>query len=94
MTRYLNIALLSAALLVPMAVTPTALRAEDRRSYHDKEHNDDHEWNNHEDKAYRVWLKENHRKHDDFSRLKEEDRQSYWGWRHNHSDAELKIKIR
>ncbi len=38
--------------------------------------------------------KENHRKYRDFSRLRDNDRQAYWGWRHEHSDALLKIDIR
>jgi hypothetical protein len=91
--------LLSAVLLAPTA----ALRAQDRqdqkdhkdaRTYHDKQHNDDHEWNSHEDQAYRIWAKENHRKYSDFAKLKDRDQQSYWAWRHDHSDAALKIEIR
>ena len=93
MPRFLKVALLSAALMAPIAMAPTALRAEDRK-YHDKQHNDDHVWNNHEDQAYRMWVKENHRKYADFARLKEEDQQAYWGWRHEHSDAVLNINIR
>jgi len=88
--RFFSTALLGAALLVPVAAT-----AEDAaRSYHDKKHNDDHEWNNHEDQAYRIYAKENHRKYRDFSRLRENDQQAYWNWRHEHSDAVLKIDIR
>jgi hypothetical protein len=95
MPRFLNAILLGAALIVPVAMAPTALRAEDQkaRTYHDKQHNDDHEWNSHEDQAYRAWTKETHRKTRDFSRLKDNDQQAYWGWRHEHSDALLKIDI-
>jgi Ni/Co efflux regulator RcnB len=97
MPRFLNIALLSAALMGPIAIAPTALRAQDRkeaRTYHDKQHNDDHAWNGQEDKAYRIYAKQNHRKYSDFSRLKDNDQQNYWNWRHEHSDALLKIEIR
>lgn len=95
MPRFWNTVLLGAVLITPVTLTPTLLRADDRpHSYHDKAHNDDHEWNSHEDKAYRIWAKENHRKYRDFSKLREEDRDSYWGWRHNHSDAELKLVIK
>jgi hypothetical protein len=96
MPRFLHTALLSAALLAPVAITPTALRAEDHRdrTYHDRDHNDDHHWDRHEDRAYRMWVKENHRRYRDFDRLREEDRQAYWGWRHEHSDAVLRIDIR
>jgi Ni/Co efflux regulator RcnB len=97
MSRFLNTALLAAALIIPLAMTPTALRAEDHKpgqTYHDKQHNDDHEWNSHEDQAYRIYAKQNHRKYSTFSQLKENDQQAYWGWRHDHSDALLKITIR
>ena len=95
MPRFLMAALLGAALTVPMAITPTALRAEDKkaRKYHDKKNNDDHEWNSHEDQAHRMWETENHRQHRDFDKMNENDRQSYWGWRHDHSDSLLKIEI-
>ncbi|HLK20566.1 MAG TPA: hypothetical protein VKT81_16540 [Bryobacteraceae bacterium] len=93
MSRFLNSLLLGAALVAPIAFTPTTLRAEDRK-YHDAERNDDHVWNSHEDRAYRIYLKQNHRRYVNFERLKEEDRSAYWAWRHNHDDAALKIDIR
>jgi hypothetical protein len=97
MSRFWNVALLTAALMAPIAMAPTALRAQDQRAtrtYHDKQHNDDHAWNGQEDKAYRIYAKQNHRKYSEFSKLKEEDQQNYWNWRHEHSDALLKIEIR
>ena len=63
-------------------------------NYRDREHNDEHHWDNRKDRAYRMWAKENHRKYRDFSKLRENDQQSYWGWRHSHSDAQLRIDIR
>jgi hypothetical protein len=93
MSRFWSTALLSMALIAPISLTPTQMRADDHR-YHDKEGNDDHEWNQREDRAYRIWVKENHRKNVNFEKLKDEDRESYWRWRHQHSDAELKINIR
>ena len=96
MSGFWKASALAAVLILPVAVAPTALRADDRNahSYHDKDHNDDHQWNAHEDKAYRIYAKENHHKYQNFSKLKEEDQQNYWGWRHEHSDSVLKINIR
>jgi Ni/Co efflux regulator RcnB len=96
MNRFWNVALLAAALAIPVAVAPTALKAQDQKSrtYHDKQHNDDHQWNAHENQAYRIYAKQNHRKAGDFSRLNDNDQQAYWGWRHEHSDALLKIEIK
>src|SRR5450755_850197 len=94
LSRFCHATLLGAALIIPVALTPTVVRAQTPRSYHDKEHNDDHQWNSHEDRAYKMYAKENHRKASNFARLKENDQQAYWGWRHGHSDAILKINIR
>jgi hypothetical protein len=97
MSRFLNTALLGAFLLAPLALTPTVLRADPQataRTYHDKDHNDDHEWNGNENKAYRIYAKQNHRKAAEFSTLNETDQQGYWNWRHEHSDAVLKINVR
>ena len=97
MSRFCNTALLSAALLAPIAVAPLALRAQDPaavRTYHDKQNNDDHQWNGQEDKAYRMYAKQNHRKYTDFAKLNDSNQQNYWKWRHEHSDALLKIDIK
>jgi hypothetical protein len=96
MSRFLNVALLSAALMVPIAMAPTALRAQapQVRSYHDKQRNEDHAWNGQEDKAYRIYAKQNHVKYREFSKLNDNDQQNYWNWRHEHSDALLKIEIK
>lgn len=94
MPRFITKILLGSSLLLPFAVTPSASLADDKpRVYHDKERNEDHEWNEREDKAYRIWVKENHRKYRDFAKLKEEEQRAYWGWRHDHSDAVLKIDV-
>ena len=97
MPRFLNAALLGAALVVSIAMPTTALRAADQknvRTYHDTQRNDDHQWNRNEDQAYRAYVKQNHRKNTTFVKLKEPDQQAYWGWRHEHSDAVLRINIR
>jgi hypothetical protein len=96
MSRFWNTALLSAALMVPVAMATRLLRADDKAAvtYHDKQHNDDHQWNGQEGKAYRIYAKQNHRKYSDFSKLKDDDQQNYWNWRHEHSDAVLKIEVK
>jgi hypothetical protein len=64
------------------------------RTYHDAKQNDDHQWNDHEDRAYQMWTQETHRKSEDFAKRNSRDQQSYWNWRHDHSDAQLKIEIK
>ncbi len=91
---FLNAALLGAALVVSTALAPSVLRAEPASvTYHDKVHNDDHEWNGQEQKAYGAYQKQYHRKDNDFSKQSPKNQQAYWNWRHQHSDADLKIEI-
>ncbi len=92
MKSILKTSILAISLVGPVAMN-TALKAQDR-SYHDAGHNDDHAWNDHEDKAYRIWVKQNHRKYVAFGKLRDEDRENYWRWRHDHDDAALKIVIK
>jgi len=98
-TRLYRTGILSLTLIAPFAMAPSAQPADDdhrqeTRRYHDARHNDDHEWNNREDQAYRMWVQERHRKYEDFDKLRDRDRENYWNWRHDHSDAQLKIQIR
>ena len=101
MLRFLNHALLGGALVGSLAIAPTALRADhddhDRdhdRVYQDRDHHDEHHWDGREDRAYRIWAREQHRRAENFERLREEDRAAYWNWRHEHSDAVLHIDVR
>ncbi len=95
MFRFTKTAFLVASVMAPVSVVPALFAAEVTvRSYHDSARNDDHRWDKNEDRAYRVWVKENHRRYTTFNRLKENDRSSYWGWRHDHPDASLNIKVR
>ena len=62
MIRYLPTVLLGTALTLSLNVSP--LRADhEGRSYHDDRGKDDHHWDSHEDKALRIWEREQHRKH-------------------------------
>jgi hypothetical protein len=95
MLRLANAAFVAAALIAPIAVTPVLFGAEvSVRTYHDSARNEDHRWDKNEDRAYRAYVKENHRRYTSFGRLKENDRSAYWGWRHDHPDASLNINIR
>jgi hypothetical protein len=97
MKPYLSIALAGTALVAGLTLAPRFAQAQDHKdgpTYHDKKGNDDHQWNDHEDKAYAIYQKDNHRKNVEFGKLKVNDQQNYWNWRHQHSDALLKIDIR
>lgn len=89
MHRYIQLALVGAALTVPVAI-----RAQDRndnaqtRRYEDKAHHDTHEWNEAEERAYRHYLEEHHRKYHEFDKANRREQEDYWKWRHTHPDEE------
>jgi hypothetical protein len=91
--RFRNALLFTAFAAIPFVMSPGIAVAEEAH-YHDAAHNDDHVWGKNEDQAYRIWVKQNHRKNVEFAKLRAEDQASYWAWRHDHSDAVLKINIR
>jgi hypothetical protein len=85
MIRLSKTAFVIGTLMAPVALSPVALFAADR-VYHDTARNDDHHWNADEDRAYRQWVRENHRHYTSFNKLKEGDQRAYWAWRHDHLD--------
>ena len=86
--------LLSAALIAPVAARADDRNHQDRR-YYDKDVRDYHSWNGDEDRAYRVYLQEQHRDYRDFNRAKREQQRQYFRWRHEHPNNTLfKIEIR
>jgi hypothetical protein len=90
MHRFFQVALLGAALMATVATGPSALKADDDHPtrYHDRERNDDHEWNNREDRAYQKWLDEKHHAKREFAKLKNKEQREYWKWRHEHPDKD------
>jgi hypothetical protein len=83
--------LLGAALLVPVTVNA----ADHDKRYYDRDGHDYHAWNGQEDRAYRVYLGEQHRDYREFRREKPAQQQVYFKWRHEHPDSSLfKVEIR
>ena len=94
MHRFLFVSgfLLGAAWLVPVGA-----RAEDHKdkTYYDRDGHDRHTWNGQEDKAYRVYLGEQHREYVDFGKVKVTQQTEYFRWRHQHPDNVLfKVEIK
>ncbi|MGH9529610.1 MAG: hypothetical protein ACRD2S_06790 [Terriglobales bacterium] len=96
--RHLCFLVLTAALVVPVAMTSTALAQDDNRQedsqhndkkqtrVYDRTHKDYHTWDSNEDRAYHQYLTEQHKGDVDYSKLKKKDQDQYWKWRHNHPD--------
>ena len=77
--------------------TPLVMGAADKhdKRYYDRGGRDYHKWDSHEDRAYRVYLGEQHRDYREFGKTKAAEQQQYFKWRHEHPDDVLfKIEIR
>ena len=53
---------------------------------YDPVHKDYHQWDDHEDRAYRAYLTENHQEYRVYGKQKKADQSRYWKWRHEHPD--------
>ena len=86
--------LLGAALTVPNAVmaqqtdekTTTTTTTTETHRYYDSEYKSYHNWDTKEDRAYRMYLEENHRDFVEFPKTTTTEQTEYWRWRHNHPD--------
>jgi hypothetical protein len=52
----------------------------------DRAHKDNHVWDDREDRAYRRYMEEHHRKYVSVQRLSRARQNQYWNWRHQHPD--------
>jgi type III secretory pathway component EscR len=84
--RYLGSLLLAAAVLAPTLVVSTAQAQDVNVRVYDRDHHDYHNWDDHENLAYRRYLDENHREYREYNRLNRRDQRAYWNWRHSHPD--------
>ena len=83
MVRRTVFALTLVAALGAPALFPTAALAQPGRIY-DRSHRDYHQWNGDEDRLYRQYLADHHRRYRAFSRLNRKQQLEYWQWRHDH----------
>jgi hypothetical protein len=89
--------IVSGFLLGAAGLVPVAARAQDHQDkrYYDRSGHDYHTWNNQEDKAYRVYLGEQHREYVQFPKVKRTQQTEYFKWRHEHPDNTLfKVEVR
>jgi hypothetical protein len=61
-------------------------RDDDHNRVYDRDHRDYHNWNDNEDRSYRVYLGERHREYHPFVELRVKEQRVYWNWRHRHPD--------
>jgi hypothetical protein len=85
---------LTASLAAPSAMNAASKpqdngRQEEHRDHnhnrmYDRDHRDYHNWNDNEDRSYRVYLGERHREYHPFVELRVKEQRAYWNWRHRH----------
>jgi len=78
--------------LLAAVVATTAMTVgcgEHHHRVYDPYYTDYHAWNHDEIIFYRQWCSETHRNSGrDFRKLRPEEQQEYWTWRHNHRDRD------
>ena len=75
------VAALGGSVLLP--ATASAQSGVELRFY-DRSHRDYHRWNGNEDRRYRAYLAERHRRYLAFERASRDRQRAYWRWRHDH----------
>jgi len=88
--RYINSVLLAVLLATPMAImaTPKPQNASIQVRVYDRNHKDYHNWDDHEDRAYRGYLDEHHQTYRVYANQPRRTQHDYWSWRHSHPDRD------
>jgi hypothetical protein len=88
--RYFASLFLTAALAAPVAImaAPVPQEANVQVRVYDKNHNDYHQWNDNENRAWDRYNTENHHKSREFSKSNQKQQSQYWNWRHAHPDKD------
>ncbi|MGH9747491.1 MAG: hypothetical protein ACRD59_15455 [Candidatus Acidiferrales bacterium] len=86
--RYVGAFFVTAALACgsSMALAGTPQEASVQVRVYDPGHKDYHNWDDHEDRAYRHYLEEKHEEYRKYEKLKHKQQKEYWEWRHSHPD--------
>lgn len=86
--RCISSFLLAAALAAPLAIMAAPGPKDDgvQVRIYDSRHKDYHNWDNHENNAWGIYLTSNHKKNHEFSKASKKEQSHYWDWRHSHPD--------
>jgi hypothetical protein len=84
--RLISSLILAAAIVAPVAmIAAPGPQAVQIRVY-DRDHKDYHNWDDHENHAWGLYLSDNHLKAREYSKASRKDQSNYWNWRHSHPD--------
>jgi len=90
--RFVTSLFLAAAIAAPASImaAPKAQDASVQVRVYDDDNKDYHNWDDREDQAWHVYLKENRQKEHEFKEADKKEQAAYWKWRHKQLDAEQK----
>ena len=80
---------LAAALAGPLTImaVPAPEGATVQVRVYDRNHKDYHNWDDNENRAWGVYLTNDHRRHYEYVKANHRDQDAYWNWRHAHPDG-------
>jgi len=92
-TLHLGTLLFLLAFAAPLTLSAQVIQQDQKRNgekvrerYYDKRHKDYHEWDDSEDRSFRLYLNNKQRPFVEFRLQNVREQQRYWAWRHSHSD--------
>jgi hypothetical protein len=71
---------------IPLIAAPTPQSVQVR--VYDRNHKDYHNWDDHEDRAYRGYLSDQHQSYRAYDKQNHRNQAQYWNWRHSHPDRD------
>ena len=88
--RYISSLFLAAAIAAPTAIIahPKPQDGSVQVRIYDRDHRDYHNWDDHEDRAYRRYLTVQHRGYREYHMQHYRVQRHYWNWRHSHPDRD------
>jgi hypothetical protein len=86
--RFVGSLLLAGAIFAPAVMAAPQPQAGIQVRVYDSRHRDYHNWDDHEDRAYRSYMVERHRPYRSYNEQRANEQRNYWKWRHQHPDRE------
>lgn len=88
--RYISSLLLAGTIIAPTAImaVPRPQEGSLQIRVYDRDRRDYHNWDEHEDRAYRGYLVAQHKPYREYKKQHSRDQKNYWKWRHNHPDRD------
>jgi hypothetical protein len=84
-THFLSSLVLIAVFVAPVSAIAASKETSVSVRVYDKDHKDYHNWDDHENKQWGVYLSENHKKYHEYSKSNKKEQSNYWNWRHSHN---------